>query len=227
MTRLPIFGLLFLAACSSDPEVDASANDVGFADSGVDAGVADSGPDTGTTTDTGFDGGFEADAEPIDALPDDTGVVDAGPFTITSPAFQEGGTFPPRHTCNGIDVQPELAWTGVPAGTQSFALVLIDESFNFVHWVAYDLPGDTVALAEGASDDGTLPNGTREARAYGIQYRGPCPPNGPNTYTFRLYALSAAMTTYNFPNGVDSGDLMSAFNANTIDMATLTGTYRQ
>jgi phosphatidylethanolamine-binding protein (PEBP) family uncharacterized protein len=70
-----------------------------------------------------------------------------------------------------------------------------------------------------------LPAGTREIPAYGTQYRGPCPPNT-HTYTFRLYALSVAQTTYNWPGAVLRGThLSAAFGANTLAEARLTGTY--
>ena len=37
-------------------------------------------------------------------------------LTLTSTAFENGGEIPSRHTCEGEDVSPALAWTGVPEG---------------------------------------------------------------------------------------------------------------
>src|SRR5687767_2186896 len=48
------------------------------------------------------------------------------PLTITSPAFAHDGTIPTEHTCEGDDLSPPLAWSGAPAGTRSFALIVDD-----------------------------------------------------------------------------------------------------
>ena len=45
---------------------------------------------------------------------------------ITSSAFSEGGMIPERYTCDGTDVSPDLAWTGIPEGTRSLALICDD-----------------------------------------------------------------------------------------------------
>ena len=47
-------------------------------------------------------------------------------FEIRSVAFTEGGEIPTRHTCQGEDLSPPLAWSGAPAGTKSLALVVDD-----------------------------------------------------------------------------------------------------
>ena len=47
-------------------------------------------------------------------------------LSLASAAFAEGGPIPRRHTCDGEDVSPPLAWTGAPAATRSFVLVVDD-----------------------------------------------------------------------------------------------------
>jgi len=158
---------------------------------------------------------------------DDAAVV-AGPMELTSPTLSPGGVIPRESACQRrgstlFDIQPELAFTNVPVGTQSLAIVLIDDSIDFVHWIALDLPAGTTGLARNASGDRMLPAGTREIPAYGTQYRGPCP-DQTHTYTFRLYALPVAMTTYRWARSIDAADLAAAF-ANPLAVATLTGTY--
>lgn len=143
---------------------------------------------------------------------------------LSSPSLAPGGVIAVQFTCAGADVQPALVFSAVPAAAQSLAIVLIDDSIDFVHWVAIDLPPTTAGLDEGASDNHALPAGTREIPAYGVQYRGPCPPSM-HTYTFRLYALSVATTNFNWPRTIDGAALDAAFGANTIAEARLTGTY--
>ena len=71
-------------------------------------------------------------------------------LTLTSNSFQPDGEIPTRYTCEGQDVSPELSWSGAPAGTRSFALIVDDPDApdprapktTWVHWVLYNLPAD-------------------------------------------------------------------------------------
>ncbi len=47
-------------------------------------------------------------------------------ITITSSAFENHGRIPPRHTCDGEDLSPPLAWSDVPEGAKSLALISDD-----------------------------------------------------------------------------------------------------
>ena len=47
-------------------------------------------------------------------------------LVISSSAFAEGATIPVRYTCDGDDVSPPLAWTGVPSESRSIALIADD-----------------------------------------------------------------------------------------------------
>ena len=49
-------------------------------------------------------------------------LVNTGPamaLTLTSSAFEPGGTIASKYTCEGDDLSPPLAFAGVPAGTKS------------------------------------------------------------------------------------------------------------
>jgi len=73
-------------------------------------------------------------------------------MTLTSRAFQQGGTIPMKYTCDGDNISPPFAWSGVPEGTRSFVLLCDDPSAPsgiFHHWAAYDIPWDWRRLAEG------------------------------------------------------------------------------
>src|SRR5512143_4363885 len=77
------------------------------------------------------------------------------PLAVTSTAFQPGGEIPAAHTCEGQDTSPPLAFSGVPAGAKSLALVVDDPDapdpraprMTWVHWVLHDLPPSTAGLA--------------------------------------------------------------------------------
>jgi Raf kinase inhibitor-like YbhB/YbcL family protein len=80
-------------------------------------------------------------------------------MTLTSPAFKQGDPIPSKYTCEGKDVSPPLAWTGVPEGTKSLVLIIDDPDapdpkapqMVWVHWVAYNMPPDVKGLPESAS----------------------------------------------------------------------------
>lgn len=119
------------------------------------------------------------------------------PLRLVSSAFQQGGNIPRKYTCDGDNVSPPFAWSGIPEGTQSLLLVCDDPdapSGIFHHWAAFDIPPNWEGLKEGHGA-GRLPNGFRQAindfRRPG--YAGPCPPRGDRAhrYHFRLSALSA------------------------------------
>ena len=204
----------FAPGCGDDDDDDAAGD--GDADSD-----ADSDSDADGDSDADADGDSDADSD-ADADGDSDGDAD---LVLTSPAFEHDGVIPDRHACAGADLQPELDWSGVPAGTQSFAVALIDESIDYVHWVAYDIPGDTTTLAEGASDDGTLPAGTQQAEGYGgTEYHGPCP-GEQHTYSFHLFALGQPHVAFGASDPITTSDVDDAFGPHSIDEAVLTGTF--
>jgi hypothetical protein len=72
-------------------------------------------------------------------------------LSVTSAAFRQGEPIPKRYTCDGEDVSPDLAWRGVPQGTETFALIMDDPDApggTFTHWVYYNIPGALRALPE-------------------------------------------------------------------------------
>jgi len=150
-------------------------------------------------------------------------------LSMTSSSFAHEAAIPARHTCDGADVSPPLAWTGVPAGTKSLALVIDDPDapdpraprMTWVHWVVYDIPPAVSSLAEGASD---LPAGARDGlndwKATG--YRGPCPPIGRHRYFHKLFALDAVLPDLGQP---DRASLDRAMKGHVLAQATLIGTY--
>jgi hypothetical protein len=122
-------------------------------------------------------------------------------FRLESTAFGAGGEIPVRHTCDGGDLSPPLAWRDVPAGTRSLALVVDDPDapdpsaprMVWVHWVVVDLPPHLEALPEGVSGRLTSPavEGWNDWKELG--WRGPCPPIGRHRYYHKLYALDRTL----------------------------------
>ncbi|HEX9301198.1 MAG TPA: YbhB/YbcL family Raf kinase inhibitor-like protein [Casimicrobiaceae bacterium] len=154
-------------------------------------------------------------------------------LAITSTAFAANGTIPALYTCEGKDISPPLAWTGLPAGTKSLALIVDDPDapdpaapkMTWVHWVLYDIPPTATGLAE-AVKSGALPSGTREARNdFGrTSYGGPCPPIGRHRYFFKLYALDTSLAAL---SPATKASVEQAMQGHVLAQATLLGTYQK
>jgi Raf kinase inhibitor-like YbhB/YbcL family protein len=124
-----------------------------------------------------------------------------GPLKYTG-TFTMGMMIPTANTCPmvmGDNKSPPLAWTGGPADTKSFAIVLYDTMYNMLHWVMWDIPPTVNMIAEGLPSgyDIATPMGAHQASNMGTDkhaYYGPCSGGGgfipAGTYEYRLYALN-------------------------------------
>jgi Raf kinase inhibitor-like YbhB/YbcL family protein len=145
-------------------------------------------------------------------------------FTLSSSAFEHGAAVPRRHTCDGEDASPALAWSGVPEGTRSLALVVDDPDApgrTFLHWLAWGLDPEAGSLEEG---EAAPVEGTNDFGSTG--YRGPCPPSGhgPHRYFFRLHALGAPVDVW---AGAGRDELERAIRDHQLGTAELMGTYER
>jgi hypothetical protein len=152
---------------------------------------------------------------------------------LTSTAFGENQSIPKLYTCEGKDVSPPLAWSGVPANAKSLALIVDDPDapdpaaprMTWVHWVLYNIPASATGLAEGIAP-GALPKGTLE----GVNdwqrtgYGGPCPPIGRHRYFHKLYALDTALPDLKKPT---KGALEQAMKGHIVTQAQLIATYEK
>jgi Raf kinase inhibitor-like YbhB/YbcL family protein len=96
-----------------------------------------------------------------------------------------------------------------------------------VHWVLYNVPGDSRELPEGIPALADLPDGSAQGvndfRRLG--YGGPSPPPGKaHRYFFRLYALDRAVTVKARPR---KEDLLAALKGHVLGQAELVGTYQR
>lgn len=154
-------------------------------------------------------------------------------FQLRSPAFAPKAEIPSKYTCDGADVSPALAWSDVPTGTQSLALIVDDPDapdpkapkMTWVHWVLYNLPGNGSGLEE-AVDREALPTGTLEGRNDWKRtgYGGPCPPIGRHRYYFKLYALDKVLPDLRHPS---KADLEAAMEGHVLAEVVSMGTYRR
>jgi Raf kinase inhibitor-like YbhB/YbcL family protein len=159
-------------------------------------------------------------------------------MTVTSPTIKANETIPVDHTADGKNLSPALSWTGAPANTRQFALVLDDPDVvfggqTFVHWVVYKIPGTATGLpADLPFDQVTLTALPDIAGAIqGLSgfkrpfYRGPAPPAGkPHHYTWTVYALDAELP---LEPGLTRNQLMEAIKSHIIGQGSLVAIYER
>ncbi len=154
-------------------------------------------------------------------------------LTTASPAFDAGKPLPPRFSAYYDDVSPPLAWEPVK-NARSYVLLMEDpDAANvkpFVHWVAYNIPAQTQALAEGLPTDLKLlkPAGMLQGRNSrgSVGYFGPRPPVGDprHHYHFQLFALD---TVLDLKPGATRDEVLEAAKGHVIGGGEVVGTYQQ
>jgi Raf kinase inhibitor-like YbhB/YbcL family protein len=154
------------------------------------------------------------------------------PMQITSSAFSDGGKIPIQYVmpgAGGQNVSVPLAWSNVPAGTQSFALAMVDPhpvAHNWVHWLVINLPKDAASLPQGASGKSMPPGAVELQNSFGRPgYGGPQPPpgSGDHPYVFTLYALSVPKVELG--KNTSLAAFKQALEGKTLATATLTGSF--
>lgn len=148
-------------------------------------------------------------------------------FKLISRAFQEGEAIPATYTCDGVNVSPPLEWTGVPANTETIAIIADDPDApggTWVHWVLYDLPAINIGMVENLPATAKLAaggfHGTNDFQKVG--YGGPCPPSGTHRYFFKVYAIDGEL---GLKPGATKAELLKAMDGHTLAQAQLMGTY--
>ena len=150
------------------------------------------------------------------------------PLLIESKAFADGAIVPPKYSFRGGNVQPDFSIANAPANTASFAIIFHDidvalggNTDDVLHWVVWNIPGDTKQIVEGKLPEGSV-NGK------GIrnnEYMGPGAPAGPrfHHYVFEFYALSAKL---DLPTTAGRAELLEAMKGKVLAKAAYVGRFK-
>lgn len=153
-------------------------------------------------------------------------------FALTSPAFADDASIPPKYTCDGNkEISPPLVITGVPDGTKSLALIMDDPDVPksvkpdgmFDHWILFNIPAQTMGLVEGESA------GVPGKNSVGTTtYINPCPPpqfDPPeHRYIFTLYALDMMLS---LSAGASKAEVLQAMQGHIVAQTRLIGRYQR
>ncbi|QEI08830.1 YbhB/YbcL family Raf kinase inhibitor-like protein [Pigmentiphaga aceris] len=163
----------------------------------------------------------------------ETAARSAAPLTVQSYSFEQGAGIPVRHSEYADGVSPALRWSAVP-GAVSYAIVMEDPDSRpitpFVHWVAWNIPGNVTMLPEGLQEQGRLtePDGVMQGKTTrgSLGYYGPRPPVGdaPHAYHFQVLALDTMLA---LPAGANRDEVLAAARGHVIGKGELVGRYQQ
>lgn len=156
-------------------------------------------------------------AAPVMLAPKHTGL-----FVLKSTAVTNGGALPVEFTGDGTSSTLPLEWTGAPAGTKCFAVIM--DHFPGPgeakwYWTLYNIPANIHSLPKNIRGVGTLGNNSVNHQL------GYAPPHskgpGPKTYILTVYALSAPVEVSMPPAQVNRNVLLNAMKDLILDSAEL------
>ena len=150
------------------------------------------------------------------------------PFTMQVQGFPAGGALPREFTCEGVNHSPALTWSGAPAGTKSFALIMDDPDAPggvWSHWLLWNIPASVSGLEENARPHRPIRSGMNDFGKPG--YGGPCPPqgHGPHRYFFRLFAVD--VKDLGLSNGTRRSELDRILVPHILDQAEYMGRFER
>ena len=148
-------------------------------------------------------------------------------FTLTSNDFKDSDVLPDAQVQAKGNTSPQLAWSGAPEGTKSFAITVYDPDAptgsGFWHWTVANIPASVSEIPTG----GPVPSGAVEGRtdygAPGFGGAAPPPGHGPHRYIFTVFAVDVE----SLPVTPEDSGAKYGFNLHfhTLAKASITATY--
>lgn len=145
-------------------------------------------------------------------------------FSLTSPAFTDGGELDPSFTAQEEDaVAPPLEWNAPPPGAQELAIIVEDADSGgdmpACHWLVWGLPPQKGKLLEGEAPPRVGKNAQKNSEWL---LPDPKADDTAHDYVFQIYALDLPLTLM---PGAARDELVAAMRGHVIGAAVLTGTY--
>ena len=162
----------------------------------------------------------------------------APPLLMTTTAWEDGGVIPAKFV-GQMAVSPELKFSQVPMGTQSFVLLFHDPEpvlqnglMDVTHWMVWNIPGTSTGLPEGMMPSPEMPDGTRQLSLRSNGYMGPGAGPGPyHHYTLELYALNIKLDVpaqTDFTKAADTRKaVFAAMDGHIVGKAIIVGRFHQ
>jgi Raf kinase inhibitor-like YbhB/YbcL family protein len=159
---------------------------------------------------------------------------------LTSPQIKNGGKIANEQVfkgfgCTGENISPALSWSGAPAKTKSFAIMIHDPDAptgsGWWHWVVFNIPPSTTSLPKDAGDPSKnlMLQGAIQSRTdFGADgYGGPCPPKGDKPHHYHITVFAVDVDKLPDAQNDQASAALVGFDLHfhTLAKATLTGRY--
>lgn len=162
------------------------------------------------------------------------GVVSAAGLSVSSSSFVEGGVIPSLHggdagDCGGKGVSPQVAWSNLPAGTKSVAVLIHDpdgaKGLGASHWVAYNISADRGQLRQGEGQTDGVGATVGKNVAGTTAYRGMCPPVGDAPHHYVLTVIASDLEATALPPMLTRDELFAALKGHALGGQSIVGLY--
>lgn len=146
---------------------------------------------------------------------------------LRSNNFENGGIIPKKYSYDGSNESPHLAWSSIPEGAKSLAIICEDPDAPvgiWVHWIIYNLPAELEGISEDFPKQKKFSNGVEQGLndfQY-IGYGGPKPPSGTHRYIFKIFALDKVL---DIEAGVTKEELLEVMKGHVVDEGSLVGKF--
>ena len=160
-------------------------------------------------------------------------ICHAGGMDLSSAAFPAAAPMARTHAadgdCGGQNISPAITWSGLPAGSRSVAILLVDRdgdgALEVVHWIAYNITAERGELRDGEGQtDGigiTLGRNSSGATAY----RGMCPPAGDKPHRYLLTLIATDLASTSLRAGLSRDELLSALKGHELQRRSIVGRF--
>lgn len=150
-------------------------------------------------------------------------------LTVTSDAFNNGGTIPIQYTGKGEDISPSLNLSTISENAVSIAIIMDDLDVPIIgtynHWVIWNIPVQNVIPEN-------IPYGTVveslgnavQGNGYGKhRYRGPKPPFGTHRYQFHVFILDCEL---DLSSNTRKKELLESMNGHIVQYGYIIGVFK-
>jgi len=141
-------------------------------------------------------------------------------LTIAAP-WQDGEQIDAQFTCDGSKLSPSFDIAGLPDGTVTWGLSIVDQmALDAVHWALANVDPTINHV-----DAGVVPAGAVQSlnRLQKVGYAAPCPKAGePHTYVLTVYAVSQQLEV---SDGMDAETMLTSLEAGSLGITSTTFTF--
>ena len=140
-------------------------------------------------------------------------------LTIAAP-WQDGEQIDAQFTCDGSKLSPSFDIAGLPDGTVTWGLSIVDQmALDAVHWALANVDPTINHVDAGAVPAGAVQSLNRLQK---VGYAAPCPKAGePHTYVLTVYAVSQQLEV---SDGMDAETMLTSLEAGSLGITSITFT---